>query len=74
VLDLNSTQIAEQVDDSFSLTTDIENTISPVRNDTINLRSPSSDQSILKCNTSVAMASSVKKQNPVKKKRPTDTK
>ena len=74
ILDLNANHHAKQADESFSLTNDIEKIISPIRNDTVSLESPPSDRHILRCSTSAIMASSVKKDNRMKKKKATDMK
>ena len=59
--DLNSTQIAEEVDDLFPLTKDTEETINPIRDEQNNASGSSDAVRVIKVNTPVKVSSTMKK-------------
>jgi len=73
VQDLNLTQTSEQVNDTILSQADIEEIISPVRNNA-SVSSASTPTSILKSNIPITTSSTAKKTTFVKKKKVTDMK
>ncbi len=73
VQDLNLTQTSEQVNDTILSQADIEEIISPVRNNA-SVSSASTPTSILKSNIAITTSSTAKKTTFVKKKKVTDMK